>query len=230
MENLNNSMTVTLIKKQNWTKELTNQSILIFDNFLDFVKFNNANLLHIKYINPIRLIVYILYINERMISLLKTNLVTPPFYYFIIFDRNINLYTFENRKDLTFCHESQRLIKINEFSVTSLKWIKKPIFPKKYKNFHNCQMVIFNSDLSNLLRVNSGDEPTGPIIQLLETVAHQLNFKIFLMACFQRGCFERAQKSLYIYNVLYIPTLEGHSDRIDNNPRWNNVMLNIECV
>ena len=173
-------MTVTIIKIQNpknWTKKLKNQSILLFDDFRTFKNFNNKDLLDIKYINPIRLLVFVVNSNESAISSIKTDLVSPPFYYFIIFDRNINLYTFENRNDLTSCHESQRLIKINEFSTNSLKWIKNPIFPKKYKNFHNCQMVIGVVTLTNLLRVDFKEEiSSGPIVNLLVTISNLLNF------------------------------------------------------
>lgn len=56
MENLNNSMTLTLNKSkepQKWTIKLKDQSILLFNNFKDFDNFNNKDLIEIEFLNPI---------------------------------------------------------------------------------------------------------------------------------------------------------------------------------
>ena len=128
MENLNNSMTVTVHKRQSlrkWRSRLRSQSVLIFDNFQSLNDFNRADPIRINFINPVRLLVYCKNATKLEISKLKTNLVIPPYYYFIVpgNDTKIELFTFENRNDLEVCHENQTLIKINEFSSTNLIWL-----------------------------------------------------------------------------------------------------------
>ncbi|CAG9811424.1 unnamed protein product [Chironomus riparius] len=233
MENLNNSMTVTLINiqdPQNRIKKLEDQTILLFDDFAKFENFNYKDLLNLKYINPVRLLVYVVNGSKSAFSSIKTDLVIPPFYYFIILDTKINLYTFENRNDLTYCHESQRLIKFNEFSTKSSKWIKSPIFPKKYKNFYSCKMVIGVVDQSNILRIDFKEEiSSGPIVNLLLTISDLLNFELTIVACFEPKCFDKVKKSYYVYNIISTQNLDSHALSIETKPWWKNVMLNIEC-
>jgi len=236
MENLDNSMTVT-VKKQNLVKKLEGQSILLFNNFWHFVNFNSMDSVDFRYINPVRFLVYCKNATTLMLSMLKTDLVIPPFYYFIIFDNNddkLKLYTFENRNDIELCHESQQLIKINEFSSTTLKWTKNPIFPKKYKNFHGCKMIIGVYGYSNFLKYYSYEDRkvlvSGLLPDMMQIISDQLNFSVFYTLCYNVLCTKRLHGNLDVYNIAIIPTLEGYAMNNRGDYRWNNEMLNIQCM
>ena len=118
---------------------------MIFNYFSDLNEFNEKDLIDIKYINPIRILVYCQNITDLDLRDLRTNLKIPPFYYFLILnqnDKSLKLFTFENRDDLQICHEIQQLKEINEFSSNTQKWTTHPIFPKKYKNFYKCSLKL----------------------------------------------------------------------------------------
>lgn len=241
MKNLNNSMTV-MVKKiknlQNLTEKLQNQSILLFEKFSDLAKFNGKNLMEIKFINPIRFLVYCQNATDFDILSLRTDLVIPPYYYFIIINEHnkmILLYTFENRKYLTICHESQQLIFINKFNILKLKWIKNPIFPNKYKNFHNCTMVLGTHGFSNFFKYFyfPSDHKTltyGLVKDILRTIGKILNFKLFVTFCHSMDCTRRVHQNLYLYNVFVVPSLDGYAIHKDNDYIWRYVMLNVQCT
>ncbi|CAG9811245.1 unnamed protein product [Chironomus riparius] len=211
LRNLNNSMTVTVYKLHGSRRIVENQTILLFDNFASLNDFNNADQIDIKYINPIRLLVYCVNTSEFEISRLKTDLVIPPYYYFLTFGSNsrINLWTFENRNDLEVCHEIQTLIKINEFSTTNLSWKHDPIFPKKYKNFHGCLMNIGMNGFSSFDRAfldNNGNQmivTAGLKNRLLIILGVQLNFTLNSFQCLHPECLDRNETKPYLYNIMY---------------------------
>jgi hypothetical protein len=201
MENLNDSMTVTIKRiqhPQNYTKKLVNQSILLFSNFQDFDDFNQKDLMEMQYINPIRFTIYCQNATSFEIANLMTDLVIPPYYYFIIFDsddKQLKLFTFENLDDLYMCHESQKLVEVNIFSVRLQKWTLNPVFPKKYLNFDGCIMVlgVFVSGM-NLLRFDPNNtmsdlnHPDGPLALVLDDVGQRLNFSLHYIPCALEGC------------------------------------------
>lgn len=243
MKNLNNSMTVTLKKLHNsqvWTNRLKNQSILLFSNFEDFDNFNKKDLIELEYIYPIRFLVYCKNVEEFELSKLKTDLVIVPYYYFIIQDQindKLKLFTFENRNDLQYCHELQRLVPINEFSVKSQNWINKSIFPKKYQNFYGCKMKLGSFyAANNFIRffdkygriVPISEKIDGPLGNVLNDVAERLNFSLIFVACLEKNCRDIIEV-FYLYNVIYTTTLDGHAFATTKMARWRNVMLNIQC-
>jgi len=240
MENLNNSMTLTIIKvkdPQRWNRKLENQTILIFDHIIDLFMFNNKDLIRMHYINPIRFLVYCQDATAKIISELKTDLVIPPHYYFIIFDKSdqkLKLFTFENRKDIKICHESQQLIQINVFSQETFKWTKNPIFPKKYQNFYNCIMVLGIQGGSNFFRISpssaSKDLSDGPITRILMEIAELLNFVILARVCLNKGCLQETIKDFYLYNIISMETLDGYAVNLNENRNWLSVLLNVECT
>ncbi|KAL7014624.1 hypothetical protein ACKWTF_016034 [Chironomus riparius] len=240
MKNLNNSMTLTLKKSfdpQTWTKKLTNQSILLFNNFEDFDSFNRKDLIQSQYTKTIRILVYCQNATKMDFSRLKTDLVSPPYYYFIIYDAGLKLFTFENRNNLKICHEVQQLVQINEFSIKSQDWINKSIFPKKYLSFHGCEMklgVFYTAnnflrlvdDHGNIISITSNVD--GPLGNFMNDVAERLNFSITYVACLSRNCYDIV-KIYYLYNVIHTTTLDGYSFGNKASSKWNNIMLNIQC-
>jgi len=243
MENLNNSMTVTVRntkEPKNWNQKLENQTILLFDKFQDLVDFNLNGLMMMKFINPIRFTIYCKNATKFDISKLKTDLVIPPYYYFIILDTKdmqLKLFTFENRDDLEDCHEIQKLIEINKFSATHHKWTEDPVFPKKYQNFYGCRMIlgVFSSGM-NFLRFfraqtfNYINNPDGPLASIMEDIAERLNFSTFFFPCRFEMCHGVDNSRQYIYNVLHIATLDGYAFINMTEVQWRNVMLNIQCT
>jgi hypothetical protein len=242
MENLNDSMTVTIKmskEPQNWNQNLESQLILLFSHFQDLVNFNSKDLMDIQFINPIRLTIYCQNATTFDISSIKTNLIIPPHYYFIIFDPNdkqLKLYTFENRNDLQFCNESQKLIKINIFSAKLQKWTLQPVFPKKYQNFHGCLMILgVFAGGTNFLRFYLNNDkfdynhPDGPLAFILNDIAQRLNFSLAYIPCALEMC-NGLTSYQYIYNVLHVATLDGHSLLDISDVKWRSVMLNIQCT
>jgi len=239
MKSLNNSMAVKVKKiddPQKWTQKLSTQSILLFDKFLDFYEFNNKDLIEIKYINPIRILIYCKNTTQMEISSIKTDLVIPPYYYFIIFDKytsEISLYTFENLLDLIFCHESQRLIKINKFTSTTSKWTTEPIFPIKYKNFHGCLMGFGVFNLTNLFQMSIKNDIymfDEFMINLVEAIAKELNFIPSYVLCLKDDCSDHDTRKGYIYNILISSTLDGYAVSSNDELGFLCVLLNIQCT
>jgi hypothetical protein len=242
MENLNDSMTVTIKmskEPQNWNKKLVNQSILLFSNFQDLIKFNLKDLMDMQFINPIRFTIYCQNATTFEISSIKTDLVIPPYYYFIIYDpddKRLKLLTFENLESLQHCHEIQKLIEINIFSAKLQKWTLNPVFPKKYQNFHGCEMIlgVFANGM-NLLRfdrkniMSDLNHPDGPLASVLNDVAQRLNFSLAYIPCALEMC-RGLTKRQYIYNVLHVATLDGYSLLNMTAIKWNSAMLNIQCT
>jgi hypothetical protein len=192
-----------------------------------------------QFINPIRFTIYCQNATRFNISELKTDLVIPPYYYFIIFDpkdKQLKLLTFENRDDLHFCHEAQTLVEINRFSQKLQKWTLQPVFPKKYQNFHGCQMILgaFASGI-NLLRFNmpkikpESRSPDGPLAYIFDDISQHLNFSVKFLSCKEGDCRDREIVS-YIYNVIHVVTLDGYAIDYLMNVKWRNVMLNIQCT
>jgi hypothetical protein len=236
-------MTLTLKatkEPQQWTTKLKNQSVLLFNNYEDLDKFNNKDLIETEFVNKIRLVVYCKNATKFDNSRLRTDLVIPPYYYFIIpdkIDEKLKLYTFENRNDLKICHEMQQLVQINEFSTKSQKWINKPIFPKKYQNFHGCVMNLGAFyKTNNFLRFlnKSGDlilysdQIDGPLGNVMKDVEQRLNFSLVFVACLSTYCDEMLDFH-YLYNVIRTTTLDGYSFDSSRTIKWRNVMLNIQC-
>lgn len=239
MKNLNNSMAVKVKKievPQKWTQKLSTQSILLFDKFLDFYEFNNKDLIEMRYINPIRILIYCENTTQMEISSIKTDLVIPPYYYFIIFDKytsEISLYTFENLLDVFYCHESQRLIKINKFTSTTSKWTTEPIFPIKYKNFHGCLMGFGVYNFTNLFQVvNETDTYTVDIfmVNLVQAIAKELNFIPSYILCSRYDCSDHDTRNGYIYNVLKSSTLDGYAVSYNDEFQFVCILLNIQCT
>jgi hypothetical protein len=242
MENLNDSMTVTIKRSkdpQNWYQKLQNQSILLFSDFQDLVDFNLKDLMDMQFINPIRFTIYCQNATRFNISELKTDLVIPPYYYFIIYapdDKQLKLFTFENLDDLYMCHESQKLVEVNIFSVRFQKWTLNPVFPKKYLNFDGCIMIlgVFVSG-TNFLRFDPNNtmfdlnHPDGPLGPVLNDVGQRLNFSLSYVPCELEACQGLASYQ-YVYNVIRIQGLEGYAFVDITKVKWNNVMLNIQCT
>lgn len=181
-----------------------------------------------------RLLVYCQDVTEQDLMSLNTFLVIPPYYYFIVINKNyqqINLFTYENRQDLTICHESQQLIQINQFSSTELNWKHKPIFPKKYRNFHGCLMKLGVSDRTNLFkhfRHDSKIELTGMIYDLVVDISSVLNFTAHFGLCYESNCLDYLKKST-LYNMIFVGSLDGHAYVSGGKFGTNQVMLNIQC-
>ncbi|CAG9811075.1 unnamed protein product [Chironomus riparius] len=240
MKKSNNSLTLTLAKVNNplkFTKKLESQSILLFNHILDLNLFNKKDLIRLRYINPIRFLVYCQNATKQMLTILKTNLVIPPHFYFIIFDNSdqkFKLFTYENRKELKFCHESQRVVQINEFSEKTLQWTSFPVFPKKYQDFYNCIMVLGipgGSNFFRILRQNVNRESSeGPMVKVLTEVADILNFTILGNACDTMSCLETSRKNRYLYNIISLETLDANAINMNENSNWKNILLNIECT
>jgi len=237
--NLNNSMTVTVYRKPISIKfigRIKNQTILLFDNFQIFNEFNKLDPINMKFLNPIRLLVYCVNTSEMEISSLKTDLVIPPYYYFIIprrNDSNIELWTFENRDDLENCHENQTLIKINEFSSTKLQWTVSPLFGKKYKNFHNCTMVtgIPSKDLFITFYqtpYTKDIDITGPSYDIMNFLAKELNFTNIFSICVNDKCTEHTEHPKELYNVMITSTINNLAGIKYKMELSNFVTLNIE--
>ncbi|KAL7013534.1 hypothetical protein ACKWTF_015450 [Chironomus riparius] len=238
LRNLNNSMTVTVYKMNNSRKVIESQTILLFDKFDSLNNFNMQDAIDIKFINPIRLLVYCVNSSELEISSLKTDLVTPPYYYFLIIGNSskINLWTFENQKDLLVCHENQTLVKINEFSSSSLTWKNSKIFPKKYKNFHGCVMNIGLNILGSLDRANINIDKArikltkGLKNSLLLIMGERLNFILHSFECLDTKCSDQIDANEYLYNIMVTPTIDSYAVNKDSNYKWQMVMLNIQCT
>lgn len=244
-QNLNNLITVTILKTndpQIWTKNITTQTILLFGNFSDLKRFSDKDLLQTEYINPIRILVYCQNASELEFSQLRTDLLIPHFYYFIIFSKNyetLKLFTFENRNDLLICHEIQQLQEINQFSAESQKWINDPIFPKKYKNFHGCFMKLGSFFAqTNFIRffIDLNDDydfheyVDGPLVWVLKDIQQQLNCSIDILVCSLQNCVDVIEDNFF-YNIIHSTTLDGHAI---SNPLLNYnvkfVILNIQCT
>ena len=244
MENLNNSMTVTVQKTRNpqmWTKRLQNQSILLFENFLDLLNFNTNVLMEMQYTNPIRILVYCYDATEFILSKLKTDLLLASYFYFIIFDEydtKLKLFTFENRYNLDECHEVLQLFQINEFSTQIQKWTKEPVFPRKYQNFHGCEMKLgLFSGASNLLRLITkynffglrAIAIEGPLTWIIKDLGQRLNFSVAYVHCKLEGCRDVLTHT-YLYNTIRTATLESYAlGDMKAMPR-RFVMLNIQST
>lgn len=212
--NLNYSVPISLMTgDENWTKDIINQAVLLFDNFKDLNRFNKKDLFHLDFLNPIRLLVYCENCRAKDLSRLDTVLVIPPYYYFVVVHKarkKIELFTFENLKNLKICHESQRLIKVNRFSSEKGKWLTYPVFPKKYKNFHGCIMplLLIPHELLGSVFIDKKNETDlvvfGPVSNILIEFESKLNFKLDLKVCTTARCREEIVKldKEYIYSVL----------------------------
>ena len=89
MKNVNDSMTLAVQSRVNWDKwnrHIENQSILLFENFQNLSHFTNKDLLLMRYLYPIRLIVYYPNIEIRELWKLRTDTFTAHYYYFIVFN------------------------------------------------------------------------------------------------------------------------------------------------
>ena len=239
MENLDNSMTVTLIDVQDlrkWKTKLEHQSILLFDYFDFFHWFSHEDFVELRYINPFRFVVYCHDATEFDVQSLRTHNNIASLYYIIIFDQTddiFKLFTFENRNDLDFCHENQRLIKINEFSSSSQKWLTDPIFPKKYKTFHECHMDLgvqvsnpfFPSELTGSI-VES--ELAGFGYEIMLILAEELKFTFQIGFCPDYNCDEDKLKFNF-YNVLSFPIMSMFPHEMDSFG-WRFVMINVPAL
>jgi len=236
MKNINNSIAVTVQKRnywKQWTKTIQNQSIYLFNNFQDLSDFNSLKSIYIRYLNPIRIIVYYTNASAFEIATLNTNLVIIPLYYFIIPDQNdetIKLYTFDNNKNFVMCTEKLRLYEVNEFSTKDRKWVEDPIFSKKFKNFHGCIMRLGFYNFTNLFF--SSDENlivSSFLIDLIRAVSEHLNFIPNMIGCYRPKCQEENMEGVYLYNIFVIETLEGNAVQLVNNFRWLHSLMNVEC-
>lgn len=239
-QNLNNLIAVTIMNianPQNWTKNITTQTILLFKNFSDLNIFNNKDLFETS---KIKILVYCQNVTELELSMLETALMIPHHYFFIFHsneNENLQLLTFENRKDLQICHESQQLIKINEFSSKTQKWTVSPIFSKKYTNFYNCHMKLGLFYRQTILirfiiefRMNYDDiSVDGPLVWILMDIQKRLNISIDIFRCIHYDCADAFRK-LTLYNILYPATLDLYSFDTIKTETTKFTMLNIECM
>jgi len=214
----------------------SNQSILLFRNFQNFLDFNENYLIEMRFFNPIKFLIYFQNGTAFDISMIHAYYKLTQFLYFIVFDKNdkqIKLYTFDNDDHVDMCREYLKLYKINEFSSTTLKWIKEPIFPKKFQDFHNCFMPLAFYNSSGIFRSYSAD---GKFIgskflhDLMDVVSSHLNFVPNLIFCQFEQCAEQSKKGIYFYNFIHLDSLNGASIRYADKPSWLNVFLNIECA
>lgn len=237
MKNLNDSMTVNLkrIYGMSRQKEVSNQSILLFSNFKDLYYYNEKVSFSIGFIKLIRILVYCVNVTLSEISMLRTDLVIPPYYYFLVTGSNrtkIRLFTFENRNDLKICHENQTLIKANEFSSETLKWTVYPVFPRKYTSFHGCKMGIGVYPftvflLGHFYLMSENFTVFGPVNDLFQILAKKLHFSIEYLFCKSINCSVHSKKEMYLYNVIRITNWEWHADTTVTKYA-NHVDLNIE--
>jgi hypothetical protein len=239
MKNVNNSMIVKLHKIDNpekWSQKLSKQSILLFEKFLDFADFNNKDLMETKYVNPIRLLVYCQNASRDEIASIKTNLVIPPYYYFVVYDKyvdKITLHTFENLIGLDYCHEGQQLVKINEFSSTTSQWTTEPIFPIKYKNFHACTMLLGVYNLTNFFMLSVQNDTFALdefMTKLIFVISTELNFSTTFCLCEENDCSDQVEKKEYVYNILRAVTLDGFAVSNSDELGFLCFLLNIQCT
>ena len=195
--------------------------------------FNYQDLVKIEYIYPLRLLVYCVNLTLTDISRLETKLVIPPYYYFIVIDQidnKIKLFTFENLKNLTYCHERQESIQINEFSSSKHDWIQKPVFPKKYTNFYGCEMSIAVIDTSIfLITKDSSKEGEGLINYILDELSFRLKFTGYYYGCNSLTCKEFAEERAHLYNIAEVIALDGYAF-LTKKSKWNFIMINVECA
>lgn len=236
VENLNNSMTVTLthvVDFHHYRTNLKHQSILLFDNLRIFKWFSRKDFVKHLFINPLRFLVYCETATDSDIANIQTNTKIAPHYYFIILDQDeneFNLFTFENKDDLEVCHEQQNLIKINSFSSDNQKWITEPIFPKKYQNFYGCRMNLgvqltnsFFAPVTNLANATAFGNSFG--FDLVELIGRKLNFIPEVLFCEKYNC-SKEQQIFYHYNVLLVPILNIYTYE-KKSFKWNFVMINV---
>ena len=240
-QNLNNLISVTVQKAddlQNWDETVTKQSILLFENFWDLNTYNEKDLFKVENLRPLKILVYCQNITEWDLVDLKTDLLIPHYFYFLISsenDQNLKLFTFDNRDDLIICHEIQQLQEINEFSLKTHNWKHHPIFSKKYKNFHKCVMVLGNFFKQTVFIRFFWDYKSdlvyaeGPLVWIIKDIQKHLNLSISLSQCHVRDCADKMQ-NLALYNVMYAATLEEHSFSYKTTDTIKFSMLNIECT
>ncbi|XP_070504246.1 uncharacterized protein [Chironomus tepperi] len=195
-----------------------------------------ADEINIKFLNPIRLLVYCVNTSKSDINSINTKLVIPPYYYFIISngdDTSLELYTFENLADLKYCIENQTLIKINEFSSIDLKWTILPPFPKKYKNFHNCTML--TGTFGREMFIDYEENPLtnrvdaeGPGNDIMDFLGNELNFNNEFCLCKNDKCTDHSCYPIELYNLLTVPPLNILVKMKSKKDKSNYVMLNIE--
>ena len=160
-------------------------------------------------------------------------LIIPPYYYFIIIDQidqKIKLFTFENLKNLRYCHEGQEAVQINEFSSSTLDWIQKPIFPNKYKNFYGCEMQLAIIDTSNFFVQKGIDQdPEGLIFDIFKELEIRLKFYGHYFGCDVELCKDAAINNPLLYNIAEVISLDGYAYSQHMDGQWNFMALNVEC-
>jgi len=213
---------------------------LLFDKFKNLSDFTNKDLFDIRYLNPIRLIVYYPNASIEEIEHLRLDKVISHYYYFIVTNqklKTIKLWTFDNRNDRKYCVENlQSSVCLNEFSLFNLKWNIEPIIPKKHKNFNGCIMNIGIQDETNFFRSYFRNNKTimnNFLISLLKAISKHLNFKYIGKFCTYRDCSDQIYVGTHIYNILSVLTIEGvliGQSKTKEKMRWMHTMMNIECT
>lgn len=238
MKNIQSSVTVKLQKTngpQKWTKILQKQSILLFKDFESLNYFNFLDLVRVEYLYPLRLLIYCINLTIADILSLETKLISPPYYYFIIFDKidgKIKLFTFENLNELKYCDETQQAVQINEFSASKLDWIKKPIFSKKYTNFYGCEMnlAIVDTTIFMIQKPDFLADFEGLVFDILKELSIRLNFTDNYYGCDLQTCKELAKKNDFLYNILEVVALDAYALFDSRRSIWNFVIINVECT
>jgi hypothetical protein len=238
MKNINNSMAVTVQKRKYWKTWLhtkRSQSIYLFNNFQDLSHFNDMKLIDVQFLNPTKIIGYYPNASEFDLATLDTMLAIIPLYYFIVPGHsyeNLKLFTFDNNKLYPQCIETFDLYEVNEFSVKDRKWLKDPIFPKKFQNFHGCIMGIGFYNFTNLFFTSVVDDKPVVnhfVVDLTTAIAKHLNFHPNLITCFKPNCAEQTFDQTYLYNILVSETLDGSAVASNGNYRWLHSFMNVEC-
>lgn len=189
-----------------------------------------------RYLNPIRLIVYYPNAKANEILRIRTDTFIAHYYYFIITIQQLNiltLWTFDNRNDLKLCIEDQQLIFINQFSTFHLKWKLNPIIPKKHLDFYGCMMNIGIYDKTNFFKTYSRKNQlviNEFLLNFLTVISKRLNFRPFGKLCSEYDCSDHINQGTFIYNILDVSTIDSALIGHYENMKWMFVMMNIECT
>ena len=136
--------------KPNKFYKLGNSSIVLFDSLETFLKSASA----IFWVSDAR------YRNQHLVYVpgLTTSHIIKTFNSgFEIDDVNFLMHETDNTIELVSgfmftpqaCRQLQ-LKTINRFDLQSLKWENSILYPKKYENFHGCELIVYQKDLGTL--------------------------------------------------------------------------------
>lgn len=118
-------------------------AILLFDNLKTYHDFHARAILRNQYPKQFYFLVYILNFDERETQSLITQNLTSMFRFetlLLLKNGSLHLITFEQFQQPK-CREWQ-ISELNQFSRVSRKWKNRNYFPKKFKTFNGCELVI----------------------------------------------------------------------------------------